>query len=130
MDYVALHQILNRIPLFKYRYLGPFPCNYVPTFPNDTFAIINKKPINMQGKHWNKIAKLRHQLYFADSLVRKDYKFLRKNYKGMIPERLQRHHNLCGFYTINGAFLLFKFGQEEITGVHDLIVLSFFSNKM
>ena len=117
MDNVALRQIINRIPLLKYRYIGSFPCDYVPTLPNDTFAIINIQPSNMQGEHWIMIAKLRHQLYFADSLV------LRKNYKRMIPERLQLHRSLYGFYTIYAAFLLFKFGQEEITGVHDLNVL-------
>ena len=84
----------------------------------------------MQGEQWIMIANLRHQLYFADSLGSKDYNFLRKNYKRMIPERLQRHQSLCGFYTTYAAFLLFKFGQEEITGVHDLIVLSFMSNYM
>ena len=125
MENVALRQIINRIPLLKYRYIGSFPCDYVPTPPNNTFAIINTQPSNMQGEHWITIAKLRHQLYFADFLGLKDYNFLRKNYKQMIPERLQRHQSLCGFYTIYAAFLLFKIGQEEITCVHDLFVLSF-----
>ena len=84
----------------------------------------------MQGEHWIMIAKLRHRLSFADSLGRKDYIFLRRNYKRMIPERLQLHQSLCGFYTIYAVFLLFKFGQEEITGVHDLNVPSFISNYM
>ena len=130
MDKVSLRQIINRIPLLKYRYIGSFPCDYVPTLPNDTFAIINTQPSNMQGEHWIMIAKFRHQLYFADSLGRKDYNFLRKNYKRMIPERLQLHQSLFGFYTIYAAFLLFKFGQEIITGVDDLNVLSFISNYM
>ena len=130
MDNVALRRILNRIPLLKYRYNVSFPSHYVPTLPNDTFAIINTQPSNMQGEHWIMIAKLRHRLYFADSLGRKAYNFLRRNYKRMIPEWLQLHQSLCGFYTIYAAFLLFKFGQEEITGVHDLNVLSFISNYM
>ena len=130
MDNAVLRQIINRIPLLKYRYIGSFLCDYVPTLPNDTFAIINTQPIDMQGEHWIKIAKLRHQLYFADTLGWKDYNFLRKNYKRMIPERLQLHRSLCGFYTIYAVFLLFKFGQEEITGVHGLNVVSFISNYM
>ena len=130
MDNVALRQKINRIPLLKYRYIGSIPCDYVPTLPNDTFAFINTPPSNLQGEHWIVTAKLRHQLYFADSLGRKDYNFLRKNYKRMIPERLLLHQNLCGFYTLFAAFLLFKFGQEQITGVHDLNVLSFNSNYM
>ena len=127
---VALRQIKNRIPLLKYRYIGSFPCDCVPALPNDRFAIINTQPSNMQGEHWILIAKLRHHFYSADSLGRKDYNFLRKNYQRMIPERFQLHQSLCGFYTIYAAFLLFMFGQEEITGVHDLNVLSFISNYM
>ena len=125
MDNVAFRQIINRIPISKYRYIGSTPCDYVLTHRNDTFAIINTQPSNMQDEHWIMTAKLRHQLYFADFLVRKDYNFLRKNYKRMIPERLQLHQGLCRFYTIYAAFLLFKFGEEKITGVHDLNVLSF-----
>ena len=130
MDNVALRQITNRIPHLKFRYIGSFPCDYVPVLQNDTFASINTQPSNMQGEHWIMIAKPRHQFYFADFLGHKDYNFLRKNYKQMITERLQRHQSFCGFYTIYAAFLLFKFGQEEITGVHGLIVLSFISNYM
>ena len=110
MDNVALHQIIKRIPLLRYRYIGSFPCDYIPTFSNDTFAIINTQPGKMRGENWIKIAKLHHQLYFADSLGRRDYKFLRKNYKGRIPERLQLHQSLCGCYTNYAAFSLFKFG--------------------
>ena len=129
MDNVALRQIINRIPLLKYRYIGSFPCDYVPRLPNDPFAIINTQPSNMQREHWIMIAKLRHQLYFADSLGWKDYNFLRKNYKRMIPERLQLHQSLCEFHTIYAAFLLFKF-EQEVSGVHDLNVLSFISIYM
>ena len=130
MDNVALRQIINRIPILKYRYIGVFPCGYVPTLPNDRFAVINTQPSNMQGEHWIMIAKLRHQFYFADSFGRKDFNFLRKSYKRLIPERLRRHQSFYGFYTLYAAFRLFKFGQEEITGVHNLNVLSFISNYM
>ena len=82
----------------------------------------------MQAEHWIKIAVFRHQFQFVDSLGRKDYNFLRKNYKRMILERLQLHQSLCGFYTKYAAFMLLKFGQGEITGVYDLNVLSFISN--
>ena len=122
--------LIVRIPLLKYRYIGSFPCDYVPTLPNDSFAIINTQPSNMQGEHWIMIARLRHQLYLADSFGLRDYNLLRKNYKRMIPERLQLHQSLCGFFTIYAAFLLLKFGQEEITGVHESNVLSFISNFM
>ena len=46
----------------------------------------------------------------------------------MMPDPLQSHPSVCGFYTIYAAFRLFKFRQEENTGVHDVNVLSFISN--
>ena len=76
------------------------------------------------------IANYRQILYFADSLGRKKYSFLEQHYEQMMPEPLQSHPNpsVCGFYTIYAAFHLFKFRQEEITGVHDVNVLSLISN--
>ena len=38
MDNFALQQIISRIPLLKFRYLGSFPSDHVPTLDNDTFA--------------------------------------------------------------------------------------------
>ena len=130
MDNFALQQIINRIPLLKFRYLGSFPSDYVPTLDNDTFANINTQPSNMQGEHWIMIANSRQNLYFADSLGRKKYSFLKQQYEQMMPEPLQSHPSVCGFYTIYAAFHLFKFRQEDVTGVHDVNVLSFTSNYM
>ena len=130
MDNFALQQIINRIPLLKFRYLGSFPSDYVPTLDNDTFAIINTQPSNMQGEHWIMIANSRQKFNFADSLGRKKYSFLKQQYEQMMPEPIQSHPSVCGFYTIYAAFHLFKFRQEEITGVHDINVLSFISNYM
>ena len=129
MDNFALQQIINRIPLLKFRYLGSFPSDYVPTLDNDTFAIINTQPSNMQGEHWIMIANLQHKINFADSLGRKGYSFFNnQHYKQMMPALLQSHPSVCGFYTKYAAFHLFKFQQKEITGVHDVDVLSFISN--
>ena len=131
MDNFALQQIINRIPMLKFWYLGSFPSDYVPFPDNDTFAIINTQPSNMQGEHWIMIANFRHELFIADSLVRKGYSFLNnQHYKQMMPAHLQSHPSVCGFYTTYAAFHLFKFRQEEITGVHDINVLSFISNYM
>ena len=52
MDNFALQQIIIRIPLLKFRRLGSFPSDYVPTLENDIFAIINTQPSNMQGEQW------------------------------------------------------------------------------
>ena len=130
MDNFALQQIINRIPLLKFGYLGSFPSDYVPTLDNDTFAIINTQPSNMQGEHWIMIAKSCEKLYFADSLGRKTYSFFKQQYEQMMPEPLQSHPSVSGFYTIYAAFHLFKFRQEKIAGVHDVNVLSFISNYM
>ena len=130
MDNFARQQIINRIPLLKFRYLGSFPSDYVPTLDNDTFAIINTQPSNMQGEHWIMIANFGHELYFADSLDGKGYSFLKQHYKQMMPAPLQSHPSVWGFYTIYAAFHLFKFQQKENTGVHDVNVLSFISTYM
>ena len=130
VDNFALQQIINPILLLKFRYLGSFPSDYVPTLAIDTFAIINTQPSKMQGEHWIMIANFRHELYFADSLGRKKYSFLKQQFEQMIPEQLQSHPSVCCFYTIYAAFHLFKFRQEEITGVHDVNVLSFVSDYM
>ena len=87
----------------------------------------------MQGEHWIMIANSRQKLqklYFADFLGREKYSFLNQHYEHMMPEPLQSHPSVCGFYTIYAAFHLFKFRQEEITGVQDVNVLSFISIYM
>ena len=82
----------------------------------------------MQGKHWIMIANFRHELSFADSLGCKGYSFLNnQHYKQKMQAPLQCDPSVCGFYTIYAAFYLFKFRQEESTGVHDVDVLSFIS---
>ena len=127
----ALQQIINRITLLKFRYLGSFHPDYVPTPDNDTFAIINTQPSNMQGEYWIMIANFRHELYFADSFGRKVCSFFNnQHYKQMMPAPLQSHPIACGFYTINAAFHLFRFRKEEITGVHEVNIHFFKSNFM
>ena len=68
--------------------------------------------------------------YYVDSLGRKKYSFLKQQCEQMMPDPLQSHPGVCGFYTIYAAFHLFKFRQEEVTGVHDVNVLSFIGNYM
>ena len=131
MDNFALQQNISRNPLPKFRYLGSFHSDYIPTLDNDTFAIMNTQSSNMQGEHWIMVANFRHELYFADSLAGKGYSFLNnQHYKQMLPATLQSHPSVCGFYSIYEAFQLFKFRQKEITGVHDVNVLSFINNYM
>ena len=85
----------------------------------------------MQGEHWIMIPNFQHELYFADSLGCKGYSFFNnQHYEQMMPAPLQSRPSVCGSYTKYAAFHLFKFRQEEITGVHDVNVLSFISNYM
>ena len=111
MESVSLQQTINFIPLLKYRYRDTFPSDFVPTLDNDTFAIIYKQPSNMQGEHWLMIAKSRQILSFADSFGHKKHSFLKQQYEQMMPEPLQSHPSVCGFYTIYAAFHLFKVRQ-------------------
>ena len=130
MDNVFPQQIITRISLLKHPYRGSFLSDYVPTLDNDTFAIINTQLSNMQGEHWIMIANSRQLLYFADSLGRKKYSYLKQQSEQMMPDSLQSLPSVCGFFTIYAAFYLFKFRQQEFTGVHDVNVLSFISNYM
>ena len=128
IDNASVKQRNNRIQLFKYRYLGSFPNDYVPTFDNDTFAILKTQPSNMQGEHWIMIANSRHKAHFADSFGRPS--FFKQQNEQMSPEPLQSHPSVSGFYAVYAAFHLFKFRQEEIVGVHNVNVLSFICNYM
>ena len=84
----------------------------------------------MQGEHWIMIANSCQFLFFADCRGRKKYSFFKQRYDQMMPEPLQSHPSVCGFYTIYTAFHLFKFRQEEITGVHHVNVFSFITIYM
>ena len=64
--------------------------------------------------------------FSADSLGRPSS--LKKQYEQMMPKPIQFHSSLCTFYAIYAAFHVFKFRQGEITGVHDVNVLSFLGN--
>ena len=81
----------------------------------------------MQGDN---VCKLSWEMYFADSLDRGKYSLLKQQYEQMMPEPLQSHPSVCGFYKIHAAIQLFKFRQEVIRRVHDVNVLSIISNYM
>ena len=71
----------------------------------------------MQGQHWIMIANFCHILYYADSLGCEKYSFFKQQYELMMPEPLQSHPSVCGFYTLYATFHLFKFRQKELAGV-------------
>ena len=84
----------------------------------------------MQGEHCIMIAKFCHEKCFADSLGRKQFRFLKQHYKQMTPAQLPSHLSVCGFYTIYAAFYICQFSQEVMIGVHEYIVLCFRSKYM
>ena len=129
IDNVTLQQIVNGIPLLKYWYLG-FPSTDGPTLPNEISAIIITQPSSLQGEHWIMIANCRHRFYFADSLGCEKYSFLKQHFKQIMPKPLQTHPRVLRFLHVNAAFHIFKFRQEEVTGVQDVKVFSFTSNYM
>ena len=71
MDNFALQQIISRIDMLKFRYLGSFPSDqdHVPTLDKDNFAIINTQHSNMHGEYWIMIAIFRHELFLQTLLV-------------------------------------------------------------
>ena len=117
MDNFALQQIINRILLLKFRYLGSFPLDNIPTLDNDTFAIINTQPSNMQGEQWIMIANFRHEFYFADSLSTvqtKKYSFLKQHYKQMMPASLTQ---VCAaFIQYTQLFISSSLGRKKLQG--------------
>ena len=68
LDNTSLKQIVNRILLLMYRYIGSFTSDFAPNLPKDTFPIINTQPSNTPGEDWRVIAKFHHEFYFADYL--------------------------------------------------------------
>ena len=132
MDNFSLLQIIERIPELRFKYMGSYPSDTVPQLTKYSFAIINSAPSNDRGEHWIMIARMDKSYYFADSLGRKrsTYPFLTKKFRQMVPRKLQKTDNLCGFYAIYSAFLLFKFFQKNLNNVHDVYVLNFISNFM
>ena len=106
---VSPQQLINRIQLLKYRYVGSFPSDYVRFLPNETFAVIKSQSSNVHPENWVMIAYFCSKLYTADSLGQSS--FFKQQYNQMMPQPVESHPNVCSFYTIREAFLLFKFRQ-------------------
>ena len=108
MDDIALRQIIDRIPLLKYRYIGSFHSDRVPNLPNDTLAIVNTEPSYMSGEHWVMIAKFKQQLYFADSswwIMQFSEARLPKDGSSKVAVTSQRLRILC---------LIFRFSSLQV----------------
>ena len=125
MENVSLQQIVNRLPLLNCKYFGSLPSDYVPILPNGT---VKTQPSKIPGERCEMIANCRHKLYFADYLGPNSA--LEQQYKQMMPELLNCPPSICGFYTIYEAFDLFRLRQVEITGFHNVNVISSTRNYM
>ena len=111
MDNFSLLQTIERIPELEFKYMGSYTADKTPRPTKDSSAIINSVPSNDRGKHRIRIARMDKTYCFADSFggKRSTNSFLTKKYRRMIPQKLQKFNNLCGFYAIYSPFLLFKF---------------------
>ena len=89
--------------------LKSFPSDYVPTFENDTFAIIHTQPSNMHGEHWIKIAHSRQKIVFCR---------LSWSYKVQFPQAAKRTDNAR---TTTVRFQCFRF-------LHDICSFSTLQN--
>jgi hypothetical protein len=56
MDNKSLADIIENIPILKYKFLGSFPANFFPVPHNETFIIINTDNSDSEGSHWIMIA--------------------------------------------------------------------------
>ena len=85
----------------------------------------------MPGEHWITVAELHHEPYLADSLGSPST--IAFFYSRITAKYFGQNFKITSVYAVSTQFLqvrLFKFQQEEITGVHDVNVLSFISNFM
>ena len=90
----------------------------------NTFDKINMQLSSMQGVLWLLIANSCNKSCFTDSLGREIYNFSRQQFKQMVLEFFWSHPRVYSFYTNNAAFHYLKLLQDEIIGVHDVIILS------
>ena len=130
MDNFALQQIINRIPLLKFRYLGSFPSDFVQLSIITLLLLSTRSPAICRVNIGSRLQVSDMNCFLQTLLDVKGSFFNNQHYKQTMPARLQSHPNVCCFYTKYAAFHPFKFRQEEVTGVHDVNVLSFISNYM
>ena len=132
MENTSLRPTIEGIPELKYRYIGSFPADCIPSLPTLSFAIINTSPSSEAGERWIMIAQLNRTYYYADSLACPitKYTFLRKKYPKMIQHPVQKTNNLYGYYKIFQAFQLFNFFQTKLNNARYVFVLNLIGHYM
>ena len=80
MDNFLTLQIIEKIPEFRFMYMGSYPPDKVSQLTKYSFAFVNSAPSKNRGEHWIMIARMDIIYYFADFLgqKRKAYSFLTK----------------------------------------------------
>ena len=81
----------------------------------------------MQAEHWIMVANSRQILYFADSVGRKKYSFLKQHYEQMTQEPLQSHHSVSGYYRIYAAFHSYNSDKKKL---QEFTMLMYFHSKV
>ncbi len=112
MDNKSLQDIISRIPLLKYKYMGSFPADFIPPLRNNTFVIVNTDRSLEEGTHWILIANKNGKFFYADSMgqpleVYGNIKLPYKNIQRLVYVQLQ-NMALCGMYCIYFAWTLFS----------------------
>ena len=100
VDNISPQQVFNRIAAFIIRFLGSVPNDCVPTYDNETSVITKAQPGNMHCEHCLMPKSIRYRMYFSVSPGRAKCRFLKQNYKQMIPTQMQSHPTVLRFYII------------------------------
>ena len=111
MDEQALKELIGRIPILKYRFLGIYSADESPPdiFDN-SFIIVNTEKRGKDG-HWILIARKNGKMYYGDSYGANISNYRNLRYSQAIPmiQRIQqRAKNSCGLFTIFYAWRLFQ----------------------
>lgn len=133
MDNEALRQLIVKIPVLKFKYLGSFAADQVPwPLPKNKFIIVNTEPSSETGQHWVLLANKDGKIYYGDSLGQPlhDYKAIKLDYDTtirLVPEKVQHSQGLCGLYCIFIACRLYQ-GLHLDFFLNDFYILQFVNN--
>lgn len=111
MDNQALREIINKISILKYKYLGSYPANFIPKLKNQSFVIVNTETSDSDGEHWILLANRGGNIFYADSmgLPLERYQNIQipsRNITRLVWTKLQ-NDSLCGLYCIYFAWIVF-----------------------
>ena len=136
VDSVAIHTLINKISILKFKFAGVFAADTYPTLSLNTFQVVNSATNTMPGQHWVLLANIDGKIYFGDSLGRSlEYytdiymHFPYSHVYRMMEYRVQ-DQSVCGFYCIYFAWTLFSgVGiSKELSDFHLLRFIDKYNN--